>query len=57
MNNTTNLTTMIREKLINIRNKIKEHNLIVTKADKGNTLVIMQKNEYNQKIDDFITPK
>jgi hypothetical protein len=34
---------------------MEQNNLIITKADKGNTLVIIQKDEYHQKID-FITP-
>jgi hypothetical protein len=46
----------IEKKIItNLKKKIKEHNLIVTKADKGNTLVIIEQNEYHQKIKDFIT--
>jgi hypothetical protein len=35
--------------------KMIKHNLITTKADKGNTLVIIDKDEYHQKVDDFIT--
>jgi hypothetical protein len=34
---------------------MKQNNPIVTKANKGNTLVIMHKNDYHQKINDFIT--
>jgi hypothetical protein len=30
------------------------NNLIATKADKGSTLVIMHRDEYDQKIDEFI---
>jgi hypothetical protein len=30
------------------------NNLIATKADKGNTLIIMHKDEYDQKIEEFI---
>jgi hypothetical protein len=29
--------------------------LIVTKADKGNTLVILQARDYNHKVNEFIT--
>jgi hypothetical protein len=29
-------------------------NLIATKSDKGNTLIIMNKGEYDQKIEEFI---
>jgi hypothetical protein len=32
--------------MLNIKKKIKQYQLIVTKADKGNTLVIMHKEEY-----------
>jgi hypothetical protein len=46
----------VEKKLIRkIRSKLKQNNLIVTKADKGNTLVIMQQNDYHQKVDEFIT--
>ncbi|KAI5631461.1 reverse transcriptase (RNA-dependent DNA polymerase) domain-containing protein [Phthorimaea operculella] len=38
----------------NIKNKIKENNLIVTKADKGNTVIITTKEEYTNKVDDFL---
>ena len=37
-----------------IRNKVEEHNAIVTKADKGNTLVIISREVYQQKVYDFI---
>jgi quinol monooxygenase YgiN len=44
------------KKLINsIKKKMKENNLAVTKADKGNTLIVMHQDEYNQKVDEFIT--
>jgi hypothetical protein len=35
--------------------KLVQNNLIITKADKGDTLVIIQKDDYYQKIDEFIT--
>jgi hypothetical protein len=34
---------------------LEQNNLIVTKADKGNTLLIVQQDEYNKKVDEFIT--
>jgi hypothetical protein len=33
---------------------MKQNNLTITKADKGSTLIIMDINHYNQKIDNFI---
>jgi hypothetical protein len=39
----------------NIKKKINQNQLIVTKANKGNTLVILRKVEYNNKIEEFIT--
>jgi hypothetical protein len=38
-----------------LHEKLEQNNLIVTKADKGRTLIIIQKDVYNQKINDFIT--
>jgi hypothetical protein len=38
-----------------IKHKIDINSLIVTKADKGNTTVIIKKEEYNNKIEEFIT--
>jgi hypothetical protein len=47
---------LMEKKLIrNIRNKLKQNNLIVTKADKDNTLVIIQQSDNHQKVDEFIT--
>lgn len=37
-----------------IQNKIKENNLTVTKADKGNSTVILSKEHYVQKVDNFL---
>jgi hypothetical protein len=37
-----------------IEQKIEHNQLIITKADKGNTLVIIYKDEYNMKIDEFL---
>ena len=39
---------------MNIKNKIKENQLIVTKADKGKTLVILTLEEYKLKVNNFI---
>jgi hypothetical protein len=48
-------TRATRQKLINnIKIKKKLNNLVATKADKGNTLIIINKDEYDQKIDEFI---
>jgi hypothetical protein len=38
----------------NIKKKINENDLIITKADKGNTLIIMKQDEYNQKTTEFM---
>jgi hypothetical protein len=39
---------------MNIKNKIDMNRLIITRADKGKTLVILTKEEYNHKIQNFI---
>jgi hypothetical protein len=39
---------------MNIKNKIDTNRLIITKADKGKTLVILTKEEYNHKIQNFM---
>jgi hypothetical protein len=39
---------------MSIRKKIDINKSIITKADKGKTLVILTKEEYNQKIKNFI---
>jgi hypothetical protein len=51
-----NSPNAIREKrtLNNIKTKLYKNNAIVAKADKGNTLVILYTEEYNQRIQDFI---
>ena len=38
-----------------ILHKIQHNQLVVTKADKGNTLVILHKEEYNKKIEEFLS--
>jgi hypothetical protein len=40
--------------LKNIKHKIEQNQLVITKADKGNTLVIIHKDEYHNKIQEFI---
>lgn len=37
-----------------IKSKLIDNNLVVTKADKGNTLVIAERQEYDNKIKDFL---
>jgi hypothetical protein len=37
----------------NIKNYMIQNNLIATRADKGNTIVILHQDEYNQKISDY----
>jgi hypothetical protein len=37
-----------------IRNKLQQHNLIITKADKGKTIVIINKNTLIQKTEEFL---
>jgi hypothetical protein len=39
----------------NIKKKTEQNLLFVTKADKGNTLVIIHKEDYNSKVEEFIT--
>lgn len=38
----------------NLKQKINQNQLIVTKADKGNTLVIIHNENYYKKIEEFI---
>jgi hypothetical protein len=38
-----------------IRTKLKENNAIITKADKGNSIIIMIQKDYTDKIDKFIS--
>jgi hypothetical protein len=42
------------KQIMSIRRKIDINKLIITKADKGKTLVILTKEEYNHKIKNFI---
>jgi hypothetical protein len=51
------LNTLYKEEwntIKNIKDKIKEHNLIITKADKGKSIIIMEQHEYTQHIEEFI---
>jgi predicted transcriptional regulator len=53
--NTNNTSNKIEWKLIrNIRNTLAENELIITKADKGKTIVILTKEDYTQKGNNFI---
>jgi hypothetical protein len=38
-----------------LRHKINQNQLIITKAENGNTLVILHKNDFNKRIEEFIT--
>lgn len=38
-----------------LKGKVKENKLIITKADKGNTIVVMKKEEYIRKTEEFIS--
>jgi hypothetical protein len=42
------------KQIMNIKNKIDTNRPIITRADKGKTLVILTKEEYNHKIQNFI---
>lgn len=44
----------LTQPLKSIKNKIKTENLVVTKADKGNSIVILNKNEYVEKTMSFL---
>lgn len=49
-NNKSNNTTELKS----LKGKIKNNNLIIAKADKGNTVVVMEKQDYINKTEDFI---
>ena len=57
-NKSTNRRNKVEEQVTKdvkkLKNKIKENNLLVTKADKGNTSVVMKKDWYINKTEDFI---
>jgi hypothetical protein len=42
------------KQIMNIKNKIGTNKLIITRADKGKTLVILTHEEYKHKIENFI---
>jgi hypothetical protein len=49
-------SAITEKKLIqNLHSKLEQNNLILTKADKGNTVIIIHKDVYHQKINDFIS--
>jgi hypothetical protein len=51
------LNTLYKEEwntIKNIKDKIKEHNLIITKADKVKSIIIMEQHEYTQHIEESI---
>ena len=55
--NTTSTNTLHkRQKYVmrKIRNKLQQNNLIITKADKGKTIVIINKNTFIQKTEGFL---
>ncbi len=56
--NKTNINQNIHEAerhtVKNINTKLLDNNALITKADKGNTLVIMKTDDYNSKINDYI---
>jgi hypothetical protein len=55
-NRSTNILHKRRRYTIKqIRTKLAQNNLIITKADKGKTIVIINKNTYTQKVEDFLT--
>jgi predicted HAD superfamily phosphohydrolase YqeG len=39
----------------NIKTQMIQNHLIITKADKDNTLVTMHEHEYNEKVEEFIS--
>ena len=54
----TSVTNVLHKRQIHtlrqLRNKLKSHNAIVTHADKGKTIVIINTNEYDNKINQFL---
>jgi putative IMPACT (imprinted ancient) family translation regulator len=53
--NMNNARNKIEWKLIrNIRNKLAENELIITKEDKGKTIVVLTMEDYTQKVNNFI---
>jgi hypothetical protein len=52
--NITTVTHTIIETIRNIKKKLTENNLIITKADKGRTTGILTLTEYEQKVNHLI---
>jgi hypothetical protein len=55
--NTTSTNTLHKRQnyvMRKIRNKLQQNNLIITKADKGKTIVIINKNTFIQKTEEFL---
>jgi hypothetical protein len=54
-NNNPNPSTHIESKLIrSIRTKLNKNNAMITRADKGNSIVILPTTQYDSKIQDFL---
>ena len=51
---TNDRTQVMQRKVTDLQKKIRQNNLILTKADKGNTVVLMDKEEYTQKVESYI---
>jgi hypothetical protein len=51
----TKLASIEKKLIQNLQGKLEENNLMITKADKGNTLIIISKEDYHKKIWYFIT--
>jgi hypothetical protein len=49
----TKLSSIEKKVTQNLQRKLEDNNLMITKADKGNTLIIILKNEYHLKIHDL----
>jgi hypothetical protein len=48
------LNSILTKSLKSINSKVKNNDLVITKADKGGTTVILERNEYIVKVEDFI---
>lgn len=47
--------TRLSKSLSSFRKKISDHNIILSKADKGNCIVLLDKNLYIEKVENFLT--
>lgn len=45
---------LYKQTLLNVQKKVKDKNLIISKADKGNCLVILKKSDYLAKVNNFL---